>query len=78
MQIRPFESMRSIDTPLKEAIVSRQRDQGNHGPHNFVDSAEGTIAGLDMSDPQTREAIAALDDIIAEGYPEIREELEGY
>lgn len=78
MSIRPFESMESIDQPLKDAILEEQKAQGLHGPHNFVESAEGTITGIDMNSPQTRELLEGLDEVISEGYPDIEKELEKY
>jgi hypothetical protein len=78
MSIRPFETMISIDDVLKEDIVNEQKALGMHGPHNFVESAEGTIAGFNMSDPQTRELIDGLDEVISDGYPDIKRELEDF
>jgi hypothetical protein len=78
MAIKPFDSMRSIDPPLRDAILRELKQQGLHGPHNFVESAEGAIAGIDMGSPETRELLAGLDEIISGGNSELKRELEDF
>ena len=67
-----------MDEPLKEAILKEQKEQGLHGPHNFLESAEGTVSGIDMDSPQTRELLAGLDEIISEGDSDVKKELTDY
>ena len=78
MAIRPFDSMRSIDAPLRTAILKELRQQGLHGPHNFVESAEGTISGIDMGSSEFRELLAGLDEIISGGNADLKQELEDF
>lgn len=64
--------MKSVDPELKDAIVAYQRDQGLHGPHNFVDSAEGSPGRIDHSDPEVKRVIDGLDEMISEGFPGVK------
>lgn len=74
MSRRSFESMESIGDGLKADIVESLRMRGCHGPHNFVESAEGP--GLEG--PFDDDTLDHLDEIIAGGNSQIADQLRDF